>query len=101
MTDPSLQGEWAPFLDRDPEHFLETPRPAERLVLQPLSLPASHGCHQLAPHPGQIEYPSPELICIWCVCSFLVMFYFFMALYIFSVKFLLINFSLIYAIWEH
>ena len=101
MTDPPLQRERAPVLDKDPEPFQETCRPVEQLALQPLSLPASRGCHQLAPHPGQIECPSSELICIWCVCSFLVMFYFFMALYIFSVKFLLINFSLIYAIWEH
>ena len=87
MTDPPLQGERAPVLDKDPEPFQETCRPAEQLALQPLSLPASRGCHQLAPHPGQIECPSPELICIWCVCSLLVMFYFFMAPCIFSVKF--------------
>ena len=81
MTDPSLQGERAPALDRDPEPFLETPHPGEWLDLQPPSLPASRGCHQLAPHPGKIECPSPELICIWCVCSFLV--FFFTALCIF------------------
>ena len=59
MTDPSLQGEWAPTLDRDPEPFWETPCPGEQLSLQPPSLPASCGCHQLDPHSGQIECPSP------------------------------------------
>ena len=102
MTDPPLHGEWAPAMDRDPEPFLETPRPGERLALQPTSLSASCGCHQLAPYPGQIGCTSPELIFIWFVCSFLVMFYFFLWLYVFSsVKFLLINFTLIDAIWEY
>ena len=77
MPEPSLQGEWVLALDRDPEPFLETSCLGEWLALQPLSLPTSCGCHQLAPHRGQIECPSPELICISFVCSFLVMFYFF------------------------
>ena len=97
-----LRGERAPTLDRDTEPFLEIPRPGERLALQPTSLSASCGCHQLAPYPGQIGCTSPELIFIWFVCSFLVMFYFFLWLYVFSsVKFLLINFTLIDAIWEY
>ena len=54
MTDAPLQGERAPALDRDLEPILETPYPGERLALQPPSLPASRGRHQLAPHPGQI-----------------------------------------------
>ena len=88
MSDPSLQGEWAPTLDRDPEPFWETPCPGEQLALQPPSLPASCGCHQLDPHSGQIECPSPELICIWCVCSFLVMFYFIYGfIYLFLLRF--------------
>ena len=100
MTDPPLQGEWAPALDRDPEPFLETPCPGEWLALQPPSLSASSGCHQLAPHPGQIEFPSPELLFIWFVCRFLVIF--FLWLYVFfSVKYLLINFTLIDAICEY
>ena len=99
MTDPPLQGERAPALDRDPEPFLETLCPGEWLALQPPSLSASCGCHQLTPHPGEIEFPSPERIFIWFVCSFLVIF--FMALCIFSVKFLLRNFTLIDAIWEY
>ena len=101
MTDAPLQGERAPPLDRVLEPFLETPCPGEQLALQPLSLPASRGCHQLAPHPGQIECPSPELICIWCVCSILVMFYFFWLYVFFPVKFLLVNFTLIDAIWAY
>ena len=36
MTHPPLQGEWAPALDRDPDPFLETPRPGARLALQRL-----------------------------------------------------------------
>ena len=83
MTDPPLQGEQAPALDRDPEPFLETLCPGEWLALQPPSLSASRGCHQLAPHPGETEFPSPEFIFILFVCSFLVLFYFFMALCIF------------------
>ena len=71
MTDAPLQGERSPALDRDLEPFLETPCPGERLALQPPSLPASCGCHQLTLHPGQPECPSPELICIWSVCVFL------------------------------
>ena len=31
MTDPPLQGEWTPILDRDPKPFLETPRPGEQV----------------------------------------------------------------------
>ena len=81
MTDPPLQGEQALALDRDPDPFLETPRPGARLALQPPSLSASRGCHQLSPHPGEIEFPSPELILIWFVCSFLVIF--FLWLYVF------------------
>ena len=76
MTDPPLQGEWTPALDRDPDPFLETPRPGARLTLQPPSLSDSRGCHQLAPHPGEIEFPSPELILIWFVFSFPVIFFF-------------------------
>ena len=83
MTDPPLQGEQAPTLDRDPEPFLETLCPGEWLALQPPSLSASRGCHQLAPHPGETEFPSPEFIFILFVCSFLMLFYFFMALCIF------------------
>ena len=45
MTDPPLQGEWAPALDRDPEPsplpFLETPCPGEGLLLHPLLRPRS------------------------------------------------------------
>ena len=102
MTDAPLQGEWAPPLDRVLEPFLETPCPGEQLALQPPSLPASCRCHQLAPHPGQLECPSPEVICIWYVYSCLVMLYFFMALCIFfSVRFLLAKFTLIDAIWAY
>ena len=101
MTDAPLQGERAPALDRDLEPILETPYPGERLALQPPSLPASCGCHQLMLHPGQLECPSPELICIWCVCSILVMFYFFWLYVFFPVKFLLVNFTLIDAIWAY
>ena len=100
MTDPPLQRERAPVLDKDPEPFQETCRPVEQLALQPPSLPASCGCHQLNPHSGQIECPSPELICIWCVCSFLVMFYLWLYLFV-SVKILLVNLNLINAIWEY
>ena len=75
MTDAPLQGERAPALDRDLEPFLETPCPGEWLALQPPSLPASRRCHQLAPHPGQLECPSPEVICNWYVYSCLVMLY--------------------------
>ncbi|XP_025122741.3 tyrosine-protein phosphatase non-receptor type 23-like isoform X1 [Bubalus bubalis] len=83
MTHPPLQGERAPALDRDPDPFLETPRPGARLTLQPPSLSDSRGCHQLAPHPGEIEFPSPELILIWFVFSFpVIFFFFFMALLI-------------------
>ena len=82
MTNPPLQGERDPALDKDPEPFLETPHPGELLALQPPSLLASPGCHQPAPHPGQIDCPSPELIFIWFVCSFLVMFYY-LWLYVF------------------
>ena len=41
MTDPPLQGEWAPAMDRGPEPFLETPRPGERWLcsLRPCLLP--------------------------------------------------------------
>ena len=104
MTDAPLQGEQASTLDRDPEPFLETPRPGEQLALQPPSLSASRGCHQLTPHPGQIEFPSPELILLWFVCSFLVMFYLFIFLWLyvfFSVKLLLIKLTLIDAIFEY
>ena len=87
MTDPPLQGEWAPALDRDPEPFLETPCPGEWLALQPPSLSASSGCHQLAPHPGQIEFPSPELLFIWFVCRFLVIFFFYGFMYFFLLSF--------------
>ena len=80
MTDAPLQGEQASTLDRDPEPFLETPRPGEQLALQPPSLSVSRGCHQLTPHPGKIEFHSPELFLICFMCSFLVMFYFFMVL---------------------
>ena len=76
MPDPPLQGEPAPALDRAPEPFLKSPRPGEQLALQPPSLPASRGSHPLTPHPGQIECPSPELICIWFLGSFFLMFYF-------------------------
>ena len=103
MTDPPLQGERAPTLDRDLEPFLETPCPGEWLALQPPSLSASRGCHQLTPHPGQIEFLSPELILICFVCSFLVMFYLFIFLWLyvfFSVKLLLIKFTLIDEILE-
>ena len=101
MTDAPLQGERAPALDRDLEPFLETPCPGEWLALQPPSLPASCGCHQLTLHPGQLKCPSPELICIWCVCSILVTFYFFRLYVFFPVKFLLVNFTLIDAIWAY
>ena len=83
MTDPPLQGERAPALDRDPEPFLETLCPGEWLALQPPSLSASHENHQLAPHPGETEFPSPEFIFILFVCSILVLFYFFLWLYVF------------------
>ena len=46
MTDPPLQENWVPALDRDPEPFpvpfLETLRPGEGLVLHPPSLSAPH-----------------------------------------------------------
>ncbi|XP_069411040.1 ubinuclein-2-like [Ovis canadensis] len=74
MTDPPPQGERALALDRDPDPFLETPRPGAWLALQPPSLSISCGRHQLAPHPGEIEFPSPELILIWFVNSFLMIF---------------------------
>ncbi|XP_043295254.1 uncharacterized protein LOC122422697 [Cervus canadensis] len=45
MTDLLLQGERAPLLDRDPEPFLETPRPGAWLALQPPSLSAPCGRH--------------------------------------------------------
>ena len=77
MTDPPLQGERAPALDRDPEPFLETPRPGAWLALQPPSLSAPHGCYQLAPHPGEIEFPSLQGLFIWILCNFFVLFYVF------------------------
>ena len=86
MTDPPLQGEQAPNLDRDSEPFtfpiLETPCPRAGLALQPLSLSAPHRCHQLAPNTGEIEFPSPKRLFIWFVWNFL-MFYFFLAFCIF------------------
>ena len=88
MPDPPLQGEPAPALDRAPEPFLKTLRPGERLALQPPSLPASPGCHPLPPHPGHTECPSPELICICFLGSFLGMFWFcYGFMYFFLVKF--------------
>ena len=87
MTDQPLQGERAPVLDRDPEPILETPGPGEPWALQPLSLSAPHGCHQLAPHPGETEFPFLEglhldflqlfcalLFVLWCSVLLLVKF---------------------------
>ena len=45
MTDAPLQGERAPALDRDPEPFLETPRPVERVPF---------------PSPGELHDPGIE-----------------------------------------
>ena len=87
MTDPPLQGERAPALDRDPDPFplpfLETPCPREGLALQPLSLSAPHGRHQLTPNPGEIGFHSPESLFIWFFCNFLVLLNFFLAFCIF------------------
>lgn len=76
MTHPPLQEERAPALDRDPEPLPETPRPGERSALQPPSLSAHRGRRQLGLPPGDMEFLSPELLCIWFVSTFLVMFYF-------------------------
>ncbi|CAI9164044.1 unnamed protein product [Rangifer tarandus platyrhynchus] len=64
MTDPPLQGERAPVLDRDPEPVPETPGPGEPWALQRRSLSAPRGCHHLAPHPGEIQFTSPEILVI-------------------------------------
>ncbi|XP_070651839.1 fibrous sheath CABYR-binding protein-like isoform X1 [Bos indicus] len=92
MSDPPLQGERAPALDRDPDPFplpfLETPCPREGLALQPLSLSAPHGHHQLAPNPGETGFPSPESLFIWFFWNFLVLLYvFFGFLYFFPLSF--------------
>jgi len=92
MSDPPLQGERAPALDRDPDPFplpfLETPCPREGLALQPLSLYAPHGHHQLAPNPGETGFPSPESLFIWFFWNFLVLLYvFFGFLYFFPLSF--------------
>ena len=55
MTDPPLQGEWAPALDRDPEFFLETPCPGERLALQSPSLSASVDAINSLPTQGRLS----------------------------------------------
>ena len=75
MTDPPLQGERAPALHRDPESLLETPRPGEPWALQPPSLSAPCGRHQLTPHPGEIQVTSPEILVIWFVFGFLAIFF--------------------------
>ncbi|XP_043294981.1 uncharacterized protein LOC122422604 isoform X1 [Cervus canadensis] len=84
MTDQPLQGQRAPLLDRDPEPVLETPGPGEPWALQPLSLSAPHGCHQLAPHPGETDFPSLEGLFIWFFSTYFVLFYLFYGVLYFS-----------------
>ncbi|CAI9157899.1 unnamed protein product [Rangifer tarandus platyrhynchus] len=88
MTDQPLQGVRAPALDRDPEPVLETPGPGEPGALQQRSLSAPRGCHHLAPHPGETEFPSLEGLFIWIFSNSFVLFYFFYGvLYFFCLSF--------------
>ena len=54
MTDPPLQGERAPVLDRDPEPVLETPGPGKPWALQPLSLSAPRDAINSLPTQGRL-----------------------------------------------
>ena len=62
--------------DRDIEPFLATLHPGAQSALQSPPLYVPRGCHQLSPHPGEIEFPSPEGLFNWFVCSLLVIFFY-------------------------
>ncbi|CAN0155229.1 unnamed protein product [Rangifer tarandus platyrhynchus] len=88
MTDQLLQGQRAPVLDRHLEPVPETPGPEEPWAMQPGALSAPRGCHHLAPHPGDTEFPSLEGLFVWLFSTYVVLVYLlYGVLYVFGFSF--------------